>query len=71
MTAKGLASQHFWPAPKPMRSEGATAIKAYPVALDSPNYRFSLSLPSFGVFGYVPVSTMGTRRHLVRKPLGP
>jgi hypothetical protein len=51
--------------------EGATAIEAYPVAPDSPSYRFSGFLPSFEAFGYVSVGTMGTRRHVVRKLLGP
>jgi GNAT superfamily N-acetyltransferase len=50
--------------------QGATAIEAYPVAPESPSYRFSGFLPSFEAFGYVPVSTMGTRRHVVRKQLG-
>ncbi len=49
--------------------EGATAIEAYPVAPDSPSYRFSGFLPAFEAFGYVPVGTIGRRRHVVRKVL--
>lgn len=49
--------------------EGATMIEAYPVAPDSPSYRFSGFLPAFEASGYMPVATMGQRRHVVRKLL--
>jgi Acetyltransferase (GNAT) family len=47
--------------------QGAKAIEAYPVDPDSPSYRFSGFLPAFKAFGYLPVGTVGTRRHVVRK----
>lgn len=50
-------------------SRGATAIEAYPVAPDSPSYRFCGFLPSFEKAGYRPVGSAGTRRHVVRKAL--
>ncbi len=50
--------------------EGATVIEAYPVDKGSPSYRFCGFLPAFEAFGYVPVGTVGTRRHVVRKVLG-
>ncbi len=50
-------------------TEGATMIEAYPVAPDSPSYRFSGFLPSFEAAGYLTVGTMGQRRHVVRKVL--
>jgi hypothetical protein len=49
--------------------EGATMIEAYPVDRDSPSYRFSGFLPAFEASGYVPVGTVCTRRHVVRKVL--
>ncbi len=51
--------------------QGATAIEAYPVAPDSPSYRFSGLLPSFASAGYVEIGTVGTRRHILRKSLRP
>jgi GNAT superfamily N-acetyltransferase len=51
-------------------TEGATVIEAYPVAPDSPSYRFSGFLPAFEASGYLPVGTIGQRRHVVRKVLG-
>jgi hypothetical protein len=51
--------------------EGATVIEAYPVAPDSPSYRFSGFLPSFEACGYLPVGTIGTRRNVVQKRLVP
>lgn len=48
---------------------GAKAIEAYPVDPDSPSYKFSGFLPAFTALGYVPVGTVGTRRHVVQKTL--
>lgn len=52
-------------------AHGATAIEAYPVAPDSPSYRFSGFLPSFEKAGYKPIDRIGLRRNIVRKALGP
>jgi hypothetical protein len=49
---------------------GATVIEAYPVAPDSPSYRFSGFIPSFEAAGYAEVGTVGSRRRVVRKSLG-
>ena len=51
------------------RAQGATVIEAYPVAPDSPSYRFSGFVPNFTATGYRPVGTAGTRRTVVRKQL--
>lgn len=48
---------------------GATTIEAYPVAADSPSYRFSGYLPAFEAAGYALIDTVGMRRHVVRKLL--
>lgn len=51
---------------------GATEIEAYPVAPDSPSYRFSGFLPSFEKAGYRKTGQIGLRRNIVRKgPLRP
>ncbi len=52
-------------------SRGASALEAYPVAPDSPSYRFSGFVPNFERAGYVETGTVGTRRHVMRKPLNP
>ena len=48
---------------------GATQIEAYPVAPDSPSYRFCGFVPSFERVGYTEVSAIGTRRKVMRKDL--
>jgi GNAT superfamily N-acetyltransferase len=50
-------------------AHGAAAIESYPVAPDSPSYRFSGFVPSFEKAGYQAVGTIGTRRHVMRKTL--
>jgi GNAT superfamily N-acetyltransferase len=51
------------------RAAGASAIEAYPVAPDSPSYRFSGFVPSFEKAGYVATGRIGQRRHVVQKML--
>lgn len=53
------------------RQQGATAIEAYPVAPDSPSYRFSGFVPNFERAGFAKIGTAGSRRHVLRKALGP
>jgi GNAT superfamily N-acetyltransferase len=51
------------------RIRGATVIEAYPVAPDSPSYRFMGFVASFEAAGFREVGTAGTRRHVMRLDL--
>jgi GNAT superfamily N-acetyltransferase len=51
------------------KAQGATAIEAYPVAPDSPSYRFSGFVPSFEQAGYFETGRIGQRRHIHLKAL--
>ena len=51
------------------RQHGADVIEAYPVAPDSPSYRFSGFVPNFEAAGYLRVGSEGSRRIVVRKSL--
>lgn len=48
------------------RSCGAVAVEAYPVAPDSPSYRFMGFVPTFEQAGFREVGRVGTRRHVMR-----
>jgi GNAT superfamily N-acetyltransferase len=50
-------------------ANGANKIEAYPVAPDSPSYRFCGFVPNFESAGYRHIDTAGTRRHVMRKTL--
>ncbi len=45
---------------------GATVVEAYPVAPDSPSYRFCGFVPVFAAHGFVEVGRAGLRRHVMR-----
>lgn len=51
------------------RAQGGTAIEAYPVAPDSPSYRFCGFVPNFERAGYAEIGKAGSRRHVLRKAL--
>ena len=51
------------------KKKGATIIEGYPVAKNSPSYRFMGFVPSFKTAGFKPVGRAGSRRHVMRKPL--
>lgn len=65
----GLFSALLAAAEAEAHRQGADVIEAYPVAPDSPSYRFSGFVPNFEAAGYQPVGREGTRRVVVRKPL--
>lgn len=48
------------------RSHGAVAVEAYPVAPDSPSYRFMGYVPTFERAGFREAGRAGTRRHVMR-----
>lgn len=52
-------------------AQGATEIEAYPVAPDSPSYRFSGFVPAFEKAGYSETGRIGLRRHIMRKAMQP
>ncbi len=51
------------------RTQGAAVVEAYPVAPDSPSYRFMGFVPAFAAAGFTEVGTAGTRRHVMRLAL--
>ena len=52
------------------RKRGATVVEAYPVAPDSPSYRFMGFVPVFTAAGFREVGRAGTRRHVMRLKVG-
>ena len=50
---------------------GAKVIEAYPVASDSPSYRFMGFVPQFSAAGFREIGMAGTRRHVMRLHLSP
>jgi predicted GNAT family acetyltransferase len=48
------------------REEGATIVEAYPVAPDSPSYRFMGFVPVFAGAQFREVGRAGSRRHVMR-----
>jgi GNAT superfamily N-acetyltransferase len=53
------------------KKNGATVLEAYPVAPDSPSYRFMGFVPAFEKAGFEEIGTAGTRRHVMRLTLKP
>ncbi len=51
------------------RKRKADVLEAYPVAPDSPSYRFMGFVPLFEEFGFVELGKAGTRRHVMRLTL--
>lgn len=51
------------------KSKGAKVVEAYPVAPDSPSYRFMGFVPMFETAGFCEVGRAGSRRHVFRLPL--
>jgi hypothetical protein len=52
------------------RANGAAVVEAYPVAPDSPSYRFMGFVPVFAAAGFRPFAKAGTRRTVMRLSLG-
>jgi GNAT superfamily N-acetyltransferase len=51
------------------RANGATVVEAYPVAPDSPSFRFMGFVPVFAEAGFRDLGMTGTRRHVMRLQL--
>lgn len=68
---QGLTRQLIAAATDYARSNGAVWLEAYPVAADSPSYRFMGICDTFTAMGFEFVETVGTRRNLMRLKLAP
>jgi GNAT superfamily N-acetyltransferase len=66
---QGIAHQLIAAAVSHAKKHKATSIEAYPVAPDSPSYRFMGFIPAFEKAGFHQVGTAGTRRHVMRLPV--
>lgn len=65
----GLSAELIKAAAGHARKRGAEVLEAYPVAPDSPSYRFMGFIPAFERLGFVEVGTEGKRRHVMRLAL--
>lgn len=66
---QGLAHELIEAAVAHARNEGATIVEAYPVAPDSPSYRFMGFVGAFEAAGFEEVGMAGSRRHVMRRKL--
>jgi GNAT superfamily N-acetyltransferase len=69
LRGQGLAHKLIAAAVARARRKGATAVEAYPVAPDSPSYRFMGFVPAFEAAGFVETGMAGSRRHVMRLTL--
>lgn len=67
--AQGICDQLLQEAIALARRRGARIVEAYPVAPDSPSYRFMGFVNLFERFGFEEIGTAGTRRHVMRLKL--
>lgn len=65
--SKGLSDSLIEGAVDYARSQGATMLEAYPVAPDSPSYRFCGFLSQFERHGFKAIRRVGSRRNVVAK----
>ncbi len=66
---QGLAHRLIEAAVALARARGASVVEAYPVAPDSPSYRFMGLTSWFETAGFRRVGTAGSRRHVMRLAL--
>lgn len=66
---RGIMERMIEEAAEHARRNGATSLEAYPVAPDSPSYRFCGFVPVFAAHGFVEVGRAGLRRHVMRRDL--
>ena len=69
MRRSGVMERMIEEAAEHARRNGATSLEAYPVAPDSPSYRFCGYVPAFAAHGFVEVGRAGLRRHVMRRDL--
>jgi GNAT superfamily N-acetyltransferase len=66
---KGLSGRMLDAAVELARRSGARTVESYPVAPDSPSYRYMGFLPLFQERGFLEVARAGSRRHVLRLEL--
>ncbi len=64
---QGLMALLIEEAARVAKSHGAAVIEAYPVAPDSPSYRFGGFTPVFAALGFEEVGRVGSRRRVMRR----
>jgi GNAT superfamily N-acetyltransferase len=64
---QGLGPQLVAAAIQTARKHGAKVVEAYPVAPDSPSYRFMGFVPMFAAARFKEVGRAGSRRHVMRR----
>ena len=69
MRRRGMMARMIEEAAEHARRNGAASLEAYPVAPDSPSYRFCGFVPVFAAHGFVEVGRAGLRRHVMRRDL--
>lgn len=67
---QGIADHLIAAALEHVKSQGGTVLEAYPVAPDSPSYRYMGFVPAFERHGFVHLGKEGSRRNVMRKVLG-
>ncbi len=65
----GITQQLIAAAVRHARAHGASLVEAYPVAPDSPSYRFMGLVPVFEEAGFSEVGREGKRRHVMQLKL--
>ena len=70
LRGQGLSRRLLQAAIDHARARGAGTLEAYPVDPDSPSYGYLGRVPMFLAAGFVEVGRLGTRRHVMRLPLG-
>jgi GNAT superfamily N-acetyltransferase len=69
LRGQGFAHEMIAAAVKYARTEGATAVEAYPVDPSSPSYRHMGFVPAYQEAGFEETGRVGTRRHVMRLTL--
>lgn len=66
LRGQGITQRIIAAAVEHAKSKGASIVEAYPVAPNSPSYRFMGFVPAFEIAGFCEVGRAGTRRHVFR-----
>lgn len=69
LRGRGLAAHLLQATIDHARTQGATAVEAYPVDPDSPGYRFGGFRPMFRAAGFREIGRLGKRRYVARLDL--
>ena len=69
LRGQGITKQLLAAALKLARKHGAKIVEAYPVAADSPSYRYMGFVPMFAEAGFHEIAVEGSRRHVMQRKL--